>query len=282
MIRHGNFRAAGKILAGERCGICCDFFGRSCGQDMSARGACAGAEIDHVVGAANRFFIMLDYEHRIAEVAQGFKSAEQAAIVAGVQADGRLIENIEDAAQARADLRGEADALRFAAGERGGRAVESEIAEPHVEKKIEALGDFRERATSYFSLAEREVAADFVNGSARFGERERGEIGDGKTGDFYGEAFGAQAALVASRTGRRRHILREPFAVRVGIRFFEAFLKMRDDALKIEALHSGAVRRIAMKNQILNFSWKLLEWSIEIETVRCGGKFHGALNERGT
>src|SRR6202041_2744131 len=187
---------------------------------------------------------------------RGLKRLNQAAFAPAMQADGGLVEHVEDAAQARADLRGEADALRFAAGERGGRAVESEIAEPHVEKKIEALGDFREGTAGDFSLAEREVATDLVNGSARFGERQGGEIGDGKTGDFYGEAFGAQAALVASRTGRRRHVLREPFAVRVGIRFFEAFLKMRDDALKIEALHSGAVRRIALKNQILNFSWK--------------------------
>ena len=116
MIRDGNFRAAGKILAGERCGICRDFFGRSCGDEMSAGGACAGAEIDDVVGAANRFFIVLDYEHGVAEVTQGFESAEQASVVAGVEADGRLVKHVKDAAQARADLRGEADALGFAAG----------------------------------------------------------------------------------------------------------------------------------------------------------------------
>ena len=125
------------------------------------------------------------------------------------------------------------------------------------------------------------MAANFVNGGARFGERERGEIGDGKAGDFYGEAFGPQAAFVASCARRRRHVLREPFAVGIGIRFFQAFLKMRENALKIEALHSGAVRRIAVQDQILNFARKLLERSIEIETVRGGREFHGALNECG-
>ena len=129
-----------------------DFFGAACGDEMSAGFACARAEIDHVVGAANRFFVMLDDEHGVAQVAQGFQSAEQAAIVARVQADGRLVKHIEHAAQARADLRREADALRFAAGKRGGGTVESEIAEPHVEKKIEALGDFGERAAGDFSL----------------------------------------------------------------------------------------------------------------------------------
>ena len=153
VVGHGNFRAAGKILAGERCGIRGDFLGRAGGDEISAGVAGAGAEIDHVVGAANRFFVVLDDEDGVAEVAQGFERAEQAAIVARVQADGRLVENVEDAAQARADLRGQADALGFAAGERGGGTVESEIAEAHIEKKIEALGDFGERAAGDFSLA---------------------------------------------------------------------------------------------------------------------------------
>ena len=43
------------------------------------------------------------------------------------------------------------------------------------------------------------MAADFIYGGARFSERERGEIRNRKAGDFYREAFGAQAAFVASR-----------------------------------------------------------------------------------
>ena len=33
----------------------------------------AGAEIDDIVGAADGFFIVLDYEHGVAEVAQIFQ-----------------------------------------------------------------------------------------------------------------------------------------------------------------------------------------------------------------
>src|SRR4029077_10626031 len=119
VVWHGNFRAARKILSGERCRIRSDFFGRSSSDKMSAGGACAGTEVHDVVGAANRFFVMLDDEHRVAEVAQGFEGAEHASIISSMQADGRLLKHIEDAAQARADLRRETDALRFAAGKRG-------------------------------------------------------------------------------------------------------------------------------------------------------------------
>ena len=40
-----------------------------------------------------------------------------------------LVEDVEDAAETRADLSGEANALAFAARESGGAAVEREIAE---------------------------------------------------------------------------------------------------------------------------------------------------------
>ena len=45
-----------------------------------------------------------------------------------MQADGGLIEHIADALQIGAQLRGEADALRFAARERGRSTVQCQIA----------------------------------------------------------------------------------------------------------------------------------------------------------
>ena len=115
VIGHRDFRVAGKILSGERGGVRGDFFRRSGGDEITAGAAGAGAEVDDVVGATNRLFVVFDDEDRIAEIAQCFERAEQAVVVTGVQTDRRLVENVEHAAQARADLRGEADALRFSA-----------------------------------------------------------------------------------------------------------------------------------------------------------------------
>ena len=55
-----------------------------------------------------------------------FEGGDEALVVALVEADGGLVEDVEDAAEAGADLGGEADALAFAAGEGGGGAVERE------------------------------------------------------------------------------------------------------------------------------------------------------------
>ena len=50
---------------------------------------------------------------------------EQLFVVARVQADGRLIEHVEHAAQIRAELRREPDALAFAAAQRLRRAAQA-------------------------------------------------------------------------------------------------------------------------------------------------------------
>ena len=133
-----------------------------------------------------------------------------------------------------------------------------------------------------FRLAQGEMAANFVDGGTRFGEREPGEISDRKTGDFYGETFGPQSALVASRAGCRRHVLGKPVAIRIGIRFFQAFFEMRQHTLEVKPLDAGAIGWIAVQNQVLHFQRKLFEGRLEIESVRGGREFHRPLHERGT
>ena len=69
---------------------------------------------------------------------------EQPVVVARVQADRRFVEDVEHADQAAADLAGQANALRLAAGERRRGAVEREVFEPDVEQEAEPAADFLE------------------------------------------------------------------------------------------------------------------------------------------
>jgi len=122
-------------------------------RDQVAAGiACAGAEIDHEIGAANGVFIVLDDEYGVAKIAELFEGAEKAVVVSGVQANGRFVEHVEDAPQAGADLGSETDALGFATGERGAETTEAEIAEADREEEVQALGDFFKRAAGDFAL----------------------------------------------------------------------------------------------------------------------------------
>ena len=88
---------------------------------------------------ADGVFIVFDDEHGVAEIAQRFERFDEALVVALMQTDGRFVEHVEHSAQARTDLRGQANALAFAAGERGGIAIEREIAEADGVQKFEPL-----------------------------------------------------------------------------------------------------------------------------------------------
>ena len=113
---HRYRQLTGEIFSRERSRICGDFLWRACRNQMAAGFSGAGAKIDHVICAANRFFVVLDYQHGVAQIAQRLKRGKQPPVVARVQADGGLVEHVEHASQARADLGGQANALCFAAG----------------------------------------------------------------------------------------------------------------------------------------------------------------------
>ena len=76
-----------------------------------------------MVGLPDRVLVVLDDDDRVAEVAEAMQRVEQALVVALVQPDRRLVEDVHDADQAGSDLAREADALGLAAGERLGAAV---------------------------------------------------------------------------------------------------------------------------------------------------------------
>ncbi len=69
---------------------------------------------------------------------------EQPFVVARMQADRRLVENVEHADQPAADLPGQANPLRLAAGKRRRGALERQIIEADVLQKAEPAADFLE------------------------------------------------------------------------------------------------------------------------------------------
>ena len=88
----------------------------------------ARAKIDEVVGHPDRFLVVLDDEHGVAEVAEPGQRREQLAIVPLVQTDGWLIEHVQHAGELRSDLRRQTDALPLAARKRRRAAGKRQIA----------------------------------------------------------------------------------------------------------------------------------------------------------
>ena len=88
--------------------------------DVATQLAGPGPQVDDEVGGADRLLVVLDDEHGVAEVAQPLQGVEEPPVVPLVQADRRLVEDVEHPHQARADLGGQPDALALAARQ-GGR-----------------------------------------------------------------------------------------------------------------------------------------------------------------
>src|SRR5688572_9779447 len=80
---------------------------------------------------------MLHHHERVALGLELLEDIEEDAVVAVVQADGGLVEDVADAAQVRAELRREPDALRLAARERRRGAIAREITEADFLQKAE-------------------------------------------------------------------------------------------------------------------------------------------------
>ena len=132
---------AGEEAPGQRLGAGGDERRRPLGDDPAAVLAGARPHVDDVVGRAHRLFVVLDDDHRVAEVAQPQQRVDESPVVALVQADARLVEDVEHADQRRADLGRQPDALRLAAGERRRGPVQSEIADADVVEEAQTLAD---------------------------------------------------------------------------------------------------------------------------------------------
>ena len=70
---------------------------RAAVDDGAAVLAGAGADVDDPVALADRLLVVLDDDHRVAEVAQPGERVDEPAVVALVQPDRRLVEHVQRA-----------------------------------------------------------------------------------------------------------------------------------------------------------------------------------------
>ena len=77
----------------------------------------ARADVDRPVGGPDGVLVVLDHDQGVAQVAQPDQGLDQPPVVPLVQPDARLVQHVEHPDQAGADLGGQPDPLRLAAGQ---------------------------------------------------------------------------------------------------------------------------------------------------------------------
>ena len=151
----------------------------------------AGADVDDPVGPAYDVQVVLDDEQRVARGLEPVQHVEQRLRVGRVQAGGRLVEHVDDAEQARAQLGRDPQPLRLAGGQRRRAAPEAEVAEAEVEQHLDA----RDQVGADPDARPRRSPP---RGSAAGGS----ELGQRTSGSALTSAIGAPAKVTASASGR--------------------------------------------------------------------------------
>ncbi len=255
-----------------------------CRDDVAAVHAGAGSHVDDVVGRADHVLVVLDDEHRVAEVAQVLQRVDQPVVVALVQADRRLVEHVHDAGQARADLRCEPDALRLAARQRLGAALERQVVEADVVQEREPRDDLLDDPLGDLALRAREL--ELLEPVERVVQRHRADLVDrllsscpvADRPDAHEARVAPQPRAVAGRARLAVEILRELFLDRDRVGLLVAPLEVRDDALERMLAHDRSAALVdvrerdrllagALQDQLADVVRQRLERRVEIEAA---------------
>ena len=109
-----------------------------------------------MVSAADGVLVVLHHQQGVDARLERFEGVEQQPVVARMQADGRLVEDVAHAAQVGTELCGEPNALRLAARQGGRGAVQREVAEAHLVQEVEPAADLADQVAGDVGLARRQ------------------------------------------------------------------------------------------------------------------------------
>ena len=79
---------------------------------------------------------MLDDQDGVADVGQVTQGPDQPLVIALVQPDAGLVQNVGDPRQLTADLRCQPDALGLAPGKGAAGAVQAQVPQPYVQQEL--------------------------------------------------------------------------------------------------------------------------------------------------
>ena len=106
--------------------------------------ASAWTDINQPVGLTDRVLIVFNHNQGVAQVSQTLKRADESVVVALVEADRRLVQDVHDPDQARADLGGQTDTLGLTSGQGCGSTRHGQVVQTHVAQEAQPRFDFLE------------------------------------------------------------------------------------------------------------------------------------------
>jgi len=234
------------------------------------------ANIDHIIRQANRVFVVLDDDYRVADIPQVFQRTQQSVVIPLVQTNGRLIKDVQNAYQPGTNLTGQANTLRFTARQSIGTAIQRKIIQAHVNQELQPLTDFLEDfvgnlPTASCQLEDAEVFTGIAN-------RQIGHCRQRLLTHPYMPRLTTQASATAIRARLSAEEFRQFFAHARRFGLAVAPLQVRHDAFErvgalddvatvVQVFKVDVLRATAIKDDLLLICRQLVEWHFKAEFI---------------
>ena len=175
--------------------------------DFAAALAGAGAEVQNAVALTDDLRVVLHHHDGVPVGLEVVQDAHQAAAVARVQADARLVEDVQRIDQRRAQRRGQVDPLHLAAGQGARLAVERQIIQPDGHQVAQAAANLAEQQGDGFVVQRRggQILEEVGAGAHGQGVNVR----DGAAADARQQRLGFQAGAAAVGAGNVAAVARQ-------------------------------------------------------------------------
>ena len=130
--RHGNLPFAVEIVGCERM-MTQHVLRSALEHHLTTTHSSLRTNVYNPVGSKHHVLVVLNYHHRVAHIAQLLERVDKPLVVALVQSDARLVEDIEYVDELRTYLCGKTYTLALTSRERCRLSVERQIVETHIQ-----------------------------------------------------------------------------------------------------------------------------------------------------
>ena len=213
--RHRYDFSSAEVLAGYRLGDLDHLFQRSGGHHVAALLPGTRTHVRDVIGGPHHRLIVLHHDHRVSHVLQLGQRVDEEMVVVGMQANRRLIANVEHPGESRADLGSQTDPLGFTTRQGPRRAAHGDVVQAYVFQELQPAFNLLENLIADGFLARGKglarvfpwrVGVDLPHPCQRLAHVFVTNIHDPQAADLDRQGFRPQALAVAGPAGARRHV----------------------------------------------------------------------------